>query len=272
MTSDNLPLGRQVKYSDQYDPSLLYPILRSSKRDELGVHDHHLPFVGFDVWNAYELSWLNNRGIPQVAIGRFIFDAASKYLIESKSLKLYLNSFNNTKFISWEQVKEVLTRDLSNASGYSANVELFSLNAGQNFAISSGICLDGLDIEFDIPQDVDSSHISVDGQNVGEKLYTHLFKSNCLVTNQPDWASIFIEYKGKKLEHRGLLKYLLSYRNHQGFHEHCVERIYFDLTKVAKFSYLSVFAKYSRRGGLDIMPYRASNLLQTPDLAREFRQ
>jgi 7-cyano-7-deazaguanine reductase len=272
MSLDLSLLGKEVKYPDQYNPQILFSIARSIKRAEIGIYDK-LPFKGVDIWNAYEISWLNNKGKPEVALGRFYFDTASEFIIESKSLKLYLNSFNNTKFLSKKQVADLIKEDLSKAANSDVRVELLDVEDRYFFTESNGICLDALDIEVSLPQDVETKYLVRENQNYAEeKIYSHLFKSNCLVTGQPDWATIFIEYKGPKMDHANLLKYLISYRNHNGFHEQCVERIYVDLMIVFSHQYLSVYAKYMRRGGLDICPYRATEMIASPEISRMSRQ
>lgn len=274
MSTASSPLGKPVNYLSNYSPDLLCPIPRLDKRKEIGIASQSLPFTGFDIWNAYEISWLNNKGMPQVCIGRFTFDAASPFIIESKSLKLYLNSFNNTKFESMQKVGELIGQDLSTTSNSQVKVELFSVEDEFNFFNYDGILLDDLDITTDIPVDVDTLLLqeSEPGEECQEKLYTNLFKSNCLVTHQPDWASLFIEYKGPKVEHQSLLKYLISYRNHSGFHEQCVERVFVDIARICKPADLTVFAKYTRRGGIDICPYRSSSKIKTPSFQRISRQ
>ena len=268
----NLTLGKSVKYTDQYDPSILDPIERRKSRDFLNQQNNRLPFVGMDVWHVYEVSWINQNGLPQVCLARLIFDASSQYLIESKSLKLYFNSLNNTVFESTEILTQTLVKDLSKASSSSVEVYLLPINNNYQFAsFESWLCLDNLEVQMQIPADINTSYLSFESDKVSEKLYTNLFKSNCLVTNQPDWASVFIEYSGTKINHTQLLKYLVSYRNHSGFHEHCVERIYTDLINLASFEFLCVIAKYTRRGGIDITPYRSTSRVQ-PNFDRTPRQ
>jgi 7-cyano-7-deazaguanine reductase len=267
-------LGKQVKYLDQYNPELLYQIPRSIKRAEIGI-DGKLPFYGVDIWNAYEISWLDPKGKPRVIIGRFYIPAGSEFIIESKSLKLYLNSFNNTKFIDLNHVQSVLVNDLSKASNSEVRIDLYEVDAKYLFAEQFGKCIDGEDIQMDMPDDVAIAHLQISGQDskiCEEKIYTNLFKSNCLVTSQPDWASVLIHYKGPAMNHASLLKYLISYRNHQGFHEQCVEKIYVDLMKVFNHEHLSVLAQYTRRGGIDICPYRSTHAAPYPELCRLSRQ
>lgn len=254
-------LGKMVNYPQQLDASLLFPIPRIEKRQELGIESPVLPFRGIDIWNAYEISWLNNRGKPQVAVGEFHFPCSSQYLIESKSFKLYLNSFNQSNFPSIEQIRLRLIEDLSKACG--ETIDVF-LNSGANLTqveITSftGEELDELDIEIDTyDYHPEFLQYSTNEKIVEESLVSHLLKSNCLVTGQPDWASIQIKYQGKQINREALLKYLISFRQHNEFHEQCVERIYMDIMKYCQPEYLSVYARYTRRGGLDINPYRAN--------------
>ena len=207
-------------------------------------------------------------------IGRFIFDASSEYIIESKSLKLYLNSFNCTKFDNKNVVADLIANDLSQNTNTNVRVELFDVEDECFFTKTKSTCIDGLEINIPNTKDVDRS-LLIPPNSLGiinERLYSNLFKSNCLVTLQPDWATIFIEYLGPPIDHGGFLKYLISYRNHKGFHEQCVERVYVDLMNTYRPLFLSVYAKYTRRGGIDICPYRATKMTVYPDLNRINRQ
>ena len=270
----SLPLGKPTDYKGEYDPSLLCPVPRRLKRDELGLGDA-LPFAGADIWTAYELSWLNPKGKPVVAMGEFRFPCTSPNLIESKSFKLYLNSFNQTRFATLAEVERVLQTDLSAASGGEVSIRLLDSNAFaiQSIATLPGRCLDDLDIEVDQyrldPQLLTGSS---DVQNiVEEELHSHLLKSNCLVTRQPDWASVLIRYRGPRIAPEALLRYLISFRQHNEFHEQCVERIFVDLLRHCRPEQLTVYARYTRRGGLDINPWR-SNFepeIANPRLARQ---
>lgn len=263
MTTDEMiqdtPLGKKSTYTANYQPDLLYPISREIHRQKIGVKND-LPFQGNDIWNAFEISWLNPKGKPIVATAEFIFPCHSPNLIESKSLKLYLNSFNNTIFDSNSAVEETLTRDLSAASGTKVTVKLFTLPHGhrKNIQHFTGMYLDTLDIACDTYTIQPNYLINVENTVVTEILYSDLLKSNCLVTGQPDWASIQINYTGKKICHEGLLKYFISFRNHNEFHEQCVERIFMDVMERCLPKKLVVYARYTRRGGLDINPYRAN--------------
>ena len=268
---ENTPLGRKTAYCSQYAPDLLCPIPRQDKRDELGLRADALPFHGVDAWTAYELSWLNPDGLPQVAVGQFLFPAESSNLIESKSFKLYLNSFNDTRFDSWETVRETLVRDLSSAAGETVAVALFPLSeAPRCDAEPPGVCLDDQAVTIE-DYELAPHHLRADGEPVEETLHSHLLKSNCLVTGQPDWGTVVIRYHGPRIDRAGLLRYIVSYRHHWEFHEQCVERIFTDLMRHCQPDRLLVYARYVRRGGLDINPYRANYTVEWP-LARLVRQ
>ncbi len=266
---DNSPLGKTSTYISHYQRDLLFPIPRQTKRDEIGIHGT-LPFVGDDIWNAYEISWLNAKGKPVVAIGEFIFPCQSPNIIESKSFKLYLNSFNNTLFDSTESVTAIMQRDLSEAVGAPIKIKLFSLKEIKSLQHFSGIYLDILDIHCDT-YTTKPEFLMTEDEHVTETLYSDLLKSNCLITGQPDWGSIQITYTGKKIQHDGLLKYIVSFRNHNEFHEQCVERIFMDITTHCQPEKLLVYARYTRRGGLDINPWR-SNLTTPQKNMRLIRQ
>lgn len=269
------PLGKPSVYRTQYDPALLFSIPRQDKRVELGLGGT-LPFFGMDIWNAYELSWLNMRGKPQVAIARFMVPADSPNIIESKSLKLYLNSFNQTKLGGTEALLELLRADLSN--GFGAPVQI-TLTTPDNFGKTTmgeldGMPLDRLDIDVDSYQP-DASVLRANHEEapIEETVVSHLLKSNCLVTGQPDWASVQIRYVGAPIDHEGLLRYLIGFREHNEFHEQCVERIFMDVLRQCKPQKLSVYARYTRRGGLDINPWRSNfSTGQPPSNARNARQ
>ena len=268
------PLGKPTEYRADYAPELLYPIPRQLKRDELGMTATALPFVGEDIWNAYELSWLNAKGKPVVALASFRVPATSPNLIESKSFKLYLNSFNQTPFADTETVQQTLAGDLSAAAGAAVDVkiELLSSRPQPTLGYPQGILLDELDIVCDTYQPAPQQLLTVDGEKVEEILYSHLLKSNCLVTGQPDWAMVVIRYRGRPIDHSGLLRYIVSFRGHNEFHEQCVERIYCDITRQCAPDALAVYARYTRRGGLDINPFRSSGEFSVPENIREARQ
>ncbi|MEA1988312.1 MAG: NADPH-dependent 7-cyano-7-deazaguanine reductase QueF [Pseudomonadota bacterium] len=265
-------LGKHTPYCTQYDPSLLFPIPRQEKRAELGIDSTNLPFDGLDIWTAYEVSWLNSKGKPIVAIVDFALPADSVYLIESKSFKLYLNSFNGTRFDNAESVTDLWVKDLSYACGSGVSVDLRSLEFEETLIGKlPGTNLDNLDIEVS-KYSVDSSLLKIAGnESVTETLNSNLLKSNCLVTGQPDWGSVVIRYEGKQIDHEGLLQYIISFREHNEFHEQCVERIFTDINKFCKPEKLTVYARYARRGGLDINPYR-SNFEDEFDISRTVRQ
>lgn len=256
------PLGRPVAYRDTYAPELLFPIDRQLKRAELGLHRGALPFVGEDLWNAYELSWLDLRGKPVVALARFRVPASTPRLVESKSLKLYLNSFNQQCFASLELVRDTIAHDLSAAAGGAVAVEVVPLLSRPQRATvyPQGVCLDALEIDIDTYQP-EPAFLRVDGDvgDVGETLYSHLLKSNCLVTGQPDWGMLVVRYRGRPIDREGLLRYIVSFREHNEFHEQCVERVFCDILARCRPAELAVWARYTRRGGLDINPFRATH-------------
>ena len=271
-TLTNAPLGKKSTYISHYQPSLLFPIARNSKREEIGIHGT-LPFHGFDIWNAYELSWLNAKGKPVVATGEFTIPCESTHIIESKSFKLYLNSFNNTLFDSFESVRDILIRDLSAAADAPVFVKLFTLDETSTKMAThfAGISLDALDIACDTFTPAPELLIT-ENEHVTETLYSDLLKSNCLVTGQPDWGSVQIAYTGKKISHASLLRYIVSFRNHNEFHEQCVERIFMDIQTRCQPESLSVYARYTRRGGLDINPQRNSKSGNIGENIRLIRQ
>jgi 7-cyano-7-deazaguanine reductase len=271
--SSQLPLGREVAYPRHYDPSLLFPIPRTQGRDAIGVPGDALPFVGQDRWHAYELSWLDARGKPVVATATLTVPATSPCLIESKSLKLYLNSFNAERFDDAEQVRARIVQDLSQAAGAPVEVA-FGLPAIDTDADSSLQSLDALEVEcstYDEPQPSFLLATETDDE-VEERLHSALLKSNCPVTGQPDWAGVTITYRGPRIDRAGLLRYLVSFRDHAEFHEQCVERIFVDVLARCRPHTLSVEARYTRRGGLDINPWRGTPGLSPPTPGRDLRQ
>lgn len=245
-----IPLGQKSEYIETYTPELLFPIARKSTLD----------LFGFDLWHGYELSWLNPQGKPEICVAEFIFPCQSPNLIESKSFKLYLNSFNQTKIESMDALCDLLKKDLSAACGASVQVELKKLSEVNNasFKTLSGICLDDQDITCDTYH-VNPDYLKCENNAISQTVYSHLLKSNCPVTNQPDWATIVIDYSGKEINHAGLLRYIVSFRDHQDFHEQCVERIFADIWQLCAPEKLTVAAYYTRRGGLDINPVRSSH-------------
>lgn len=266
-------LGKTVRYGDQYDPCLLFPIPRARSREALRLDGDALPFHGVDLWNGYELSWLNPRGKPQVALARFDVPADSPNLIESKSFKLYLNGFNQTRLASMQALQARLIDDLSQAAGAKVDVTLFDPQALQGVPLQSlqGDCIDELDIDIDDFAHPEQQPLRCAERIVDEVLVSHLLKSNCPVTGQPDWASVQITYRGRQLDREALLRYLIAFRQHNDFHEHCVERIWLDLWRQCQPDLLTVYARYTRRGGLDINPWRSSAPGQ-PDNPRSPRQ
>jgi 7-cyano-7-deazaguanine reductase len=269
-----LTLGKSTPYRDQYDASLLQAVPRSMNREPLGLFPDNLPFHGADIWTLYELSWLNDKGLPQVAVGEISLNANSINLIESKSFKLYLNSFNQTKFASWDTVLETLTRDLSTCAEGDVSVTLTRLEEVEGSPVGrfTGECIDNQDITIDNYEfSTDYLTNAAGDEIVEESLVSHLLKSNCLITHQPDWGSVQIQYRGPKINREALLRYLVSFRNHNEFHEQCVERIFNDIMHFCAPETLAVYARYTRRGGLDINPWR-SNFPFTPATARLVRQ
>lgn len=279
MTTPNLPeaspLGKTTSYQSEYAPSLLFAIPRQQKREEIGITGT-LPFFGMDIWNAYELSWLNLRGKPQVAIATFTVPADSPNIVESKSFKLYLNSFNQTRLASPEAVTDLLRTDLTAGFGAPVQVKLTLPDAFSSLQMGEleGLLLDRLDIEVGAYTPAPSLlKASQEEAMVEETLVSHLLKSNCLVTGQPDWGSVQIRYVGAQINQEGLLQYLIGFRNHNEFHEQCVERIFMDILRQCRPQKLAVYARYTRRGGLDINPWRSNfTTSQRPSNLRSARQ
>ncbi len=256
-------LGKKSAYNPHYNPDILFAIPRQGKRDEIGIKGT-LPFVGFDLWNHYEVSWLNEKGKPQVAIAEIIYPCESACIIESKSMKLYFNSFNNSRFQDSATLQQLIVNDLSSRVGLPVRVNIIDLldaQRGEYHANMLGTCLDTLDIDCSI-YTVHTDYLFIKSDElVEETLFSNLLKSNCLVTHQPDWASIQIKYKGYKIDHEGLLKYLISFRNHNEFHEQCIERIFVDIMNACQPQELAVYGRYTRRGGLDINAYRGTSMM-----------
>lgn len=251
-------LGETAEYSDQYDASLLQVIQRQEARQLLSSP----PSYGVDIWTSYELSWLNEFGKPQVALARFSIASNSENIVESKSFKYYLNSFNQTAFKHWADVEATLQCDLSNCIKGLVHVQLFDLNMGLNtIAEIPGQCIDSIALEC-VCYQPDKQLLTLAEAckpKKGVQLYSHLLKSNCPVTGQPDWATIWLEYSGNEICESSLLQYFVSFRQYQGFHESCIERIYSDIWEQCQPQALRVYARYTRRGGLDINPYRCSD-------------
>lgn len=267
----NAPLGKKSSYVSTYQRDLLFPIARKDNRESKQLHGK-LPFQGRDIWNAYEITWLNAKGKPVAAAAQFSFDCESSHLIESKSFKLYLNSFNNTPFESFATVQNLMTRDLSEASGAPVEVKLFPLSQAPEKIVRhfSGFCLDELDITCDT-YTIHPAYLTTDNDIVTETVYSDLLKSNCLVTGQPDMGSVQITYTGKQIQHAGLLKYIVSFRNINEFAEPCAETIFTDIMTRCRPEKLMVDLRYTRRGGLDINPYRANYAMNVENV-RLWRQ
>lgn len=271
---DHSELGKNSEYEPFYNPNKLFPIPRKIKRNEIGVPEK-LPFFGFDLWNHYEVSWLNEKGKPVVALAEIIYGCDTPNIIESKSMKLYFNSLNNIKFKNAEAVSAIIQKDITERIDGLVNVSIttFPLQNKENFFLSfEGTCIDDLDIEC-TSYTVDASLLSIENDVAEETLYSDLLKSNCLITNQPDWGSVQVAYKGKKINHEGLLRYLVSFRNHNEFHEQCIERIFMDIMRNCLPDELTVYGRFTRRGGLDINPYRSTKnfnqLIKNVRLARQ---
>jgi len=271
MTSHELPLGRPVDYPRHYDAGLLFPIARSIGRTALGMPAAGaLPFAGRDRWHAYELSWLDARGKPIVDVATFSVPADSPNLVESKSLKLYLNSFNATPFDSADEVRARISADLSHAAGASVDVR-FGLPPMASDA-DNVIDLDALDVAIDDYGPPNADYLACSDAFVEQRLRSGLLKSNCPVTGQPDWAEVRIDYRGPRIDAAGLLRYIVSFRDHAEFHEQCVERIFVDVSSRCRPERLSVEALYTRRGGLDLNPWRGTKGLSPPEEVRALRQ
>ena len=253
------PLGKVSEYQSQYNPELLFPIPRKEKQLELGLDPENLPFVGSDVWFAYELSWLNHKGKPLAMIGRFELPCDSPNLIESKSFKLYLNSFNQSQFDAVEAVQALMAEDLSRVAGASVEVQLMSVAELEAFGFHQlkGMNVDQLDVAIDCYDYAPDLLEKAEGRKE-ETLFSHLLKSNCPVTGQPDWGTVIVEYKGEAISHESFLKFICSFRGHQEFHEQCVERIFTEIMSRFEMDELTVYARYVRRGGLDINPWRST--------------
>lgn len=268
-------LGKPTAYAEHYDPTLLFAIPRQTQRGALAMVAGNLPFVGHDLWNAYELSWLNPKGKPQVALAQFWVPADTPFLIESKSLKLYLNSFNQTVFASLSDVSACLQKDLSAVAGGVLRIYLQSVSdvSFRQLGPLPGRSLDALDVTCSHYQPEAALLKVIDQPPIQETLYSHLLKSNCLVTGQPDWASLVIAYDGPPIDHAALLQYIVSFRQHNEFHEQCVERIFTDILNRCQPTQLSVWARYTRRGGLDINPWRSTSMnFAQPDNVFDVRQ
>lgn len=269
MHANSSALGKKSIYTDQYNPSLLFAIPRSDKRNELGINNNIIPFYGYDIWNAYEISWIRPDGRPEVAASEIIYSCRSEYIIESKSLKLYLNSFNGTIFKSTDHVKTTIEQDLSNKLNTNVLIKLKDINTEINLKKPEG---ENIDNYYD--QNLDGCKIEITDKTIvqNEKIYTHLLKSNCPVTIQPDWGTLMINYSGPKINYSSLINYIISLRNLNEFHEQCIEKIYIDIYKNCNPYNLEIYGRYTRRGGIDINPYRSTKNTPIPENIRTYRQ
>lgn len=272
--SDN-PLGKHTLYPTSYDPGLLFPVARAENRSKIGISDEALPFGGFDHWRAYELSWLSPTGKPVVALADILVPCVSPFLIESKSMKLYLNSLNQSVFSDANSLSAQIESDLSEVAGVAVQVFLYHGEDGlmHTCAVPDGCLLDDLTVAASVYQPAPQLLQTQSGTDVSERLYSHLFRSNCPITSQPDWGSVMIQYQGEAIDHASLLLYLVSYRQHEGFHEHCVEQIFQDLSARCRPRHLQVSINFLRRGGLEINPMRSSDpFVAAQPLPRLLRQ
>ena len=270
----DLALGKTSVYPEHFDERQLQGVPRKLNRDDIQLTAQSLPFSGVDCWTGYEISWLNDKGKPCVAIGLFSFDCRSENLVESKSFKLFLNSFNQTKFATLEDVQSAMQAALQRCSVGDVGVRLLTPAHFEQLPLGEfdGVCLDDLDIEIsDYAFNPNLLEGAAQGEVVSEVLTSNLLKSNCLITGQPDWGSIQIKYEGRQISHEALLRYLISFRQHNEFHEQCVERIFADIMRFCAVQKLTVYARYTRRGGLDINPFR-SNFEQIGKPFRTTRQ
>jgi len=272
-----LPLGKESTYPQTYDPTLLYPIARALGRDAIGLNEAVLPFVGWDLWRGYELSWLNNKGLPRTALLKVWVPATSTHIIESKSFKLYLNSLNHTQIDQTADLTARLETDLSQAAGCPVKIAVI---------MPSDFVQEPVDEPGQTEQSLDDQDVRIteyapnarllevapQAPVVHERVFSRLLKSNCPVTGQPDWGSVHIEYRGRQIDHAALLKYIVSFRQHQGFHEQCVEQMFCDIMKRCEPQALSIYARYTRRGGIDINPWRATSGMAEPNLLRSAQQ
>ncbi|PKM22359.1 MAG: NADPH-dependent 7-cyano-7-deazaguanine reductase QueF [Gammaproteobacteria bacterium HGW-Gammaproteobacteria-14] len=266
------PLGRRTDYVDQYTPALLCPVPRWDAREVLELDPAALPFHGVDLWNAYEVSWLDTRGKPVVAMAEFCVPCNSRNLVESKSLKLYLNSFANSRFESPQKVQALMENDLSGCADGPVDVRLLTLDeaAREPWYDISGSCIDRIELE--VHADGEPQALFVDqGEERTETLYSHLLRSLCPVTGQPDWATLIVRYTGAPISHVSLLRYVIAQRSHQGFHEQIIEQAFVDILTQCQPRQLSVYGRFTRRGGLDINPFR-SNFESRPINRRVVRQ
>lgn len=267
MALDKAPLGKNSEYPDQYSPELLFPLPRNDNRRRIGLADGRWPWFGEDLWQAWEISWLQPSGVPAVAWGVIRVPAASASLIESKSLKLYLNSLNQTIFSNTGQVRELIAKDLSSVAGAAVTVALYSVDDTVTaVGRPQGYQLIDTENVRSVAYDYRPELLSTTGPRVTEKLCSHLLKSNCPVTGQPDWGTLLIEYTGPRISKSRLLEYVIGFRQQQDFHEHCVETVFTDITARCQPEQLTVCARYTRRGGLDINPWRSTQPGAAPEV------
>ncbi len=259
-----IPLGKQVKYSSEYDPNLLFPIPRSDNRAHL---KNGASFHGIDIWNCYEVSWLNQNGKPHVRILELYIPASSSNIIESKSLKLYLFSLNNKKFESDDAVRLLIKSDLEKVLRATIDLVLYDIDHFKNQTLNNleSDCIDAIDVKCGA-NDKDIELLDKDTKIVTEKFYTNLLRSNCLITSQPDWTTLYISYKGPKIDHSAFLKYIISFRSHDEFTEPLAERIFDHLITECKCEELTVYSRSTRRGGIDINPIRSTQAISDPKL------
>jgi len=267
--TDEIPLGNPTSYADQYDPGLLFAIRRAESRSALAL-GNDLPFNGCDIWTAWELTWLNSKGVPQVASAEIHVPAYAPCLIESKSLKLYLGSFAMTKIASPDKLRKMIETDLNLCTGSDVELHMHHTGSETNIEELAGDCIDSADTSCDV-FDVEAGFLQTGDEVVTETLHSHLLRSLCPVTDQPDLGSVMISYKGPQIDRNGLLRYIVSYRQHNDFHEACVERMFMDITQRCEPEQLTVYARYQRRGGIDINPFR-SNFEAPPGRMRLRRQ
>jgi len=264
---DNLDLGKPTEYVDVYTPSLLKSIARAPVRAAMGIEGPNLPFTGVDVWNGYELSWLNRKGRPEVAGLRVTIPTQSSHIPESKALKLYLGSFANSQFVSRQDVENTIESDLKLAVRAPVIVEVLPLDQIEDSGAQlTGESLDVLDVQTDVYEPAPDLLQTTSDSPMRETVFTHLLRTLCPVTSQPDWGSLWIQYSGPEIDRASLLKYIVSFRNHQGFHEEAVERMYVDIMARCAPSALTLHARYLRRGGLDINPFRSTKETEAPPL------
>jgi len=267
--TDITPLGQPTSYADQYDPGLLFAIPRVESRAALDL-GNNLPFNGCDIWTAWEITWLNSAGVPQIASAEILVPAYSPHLIESKSLKLYLGSFAMTKIESADRLQQMIESDLNECTGSDVELRLHSTGDETNIEEFAGDCIDSTDTSCDV-FDVDAEFLEASDEVVTETLHSHVLRSLCPVTDQPDLGSVMVSYKGPQIDRVGLLRYIVSFRQHNDFHEACVERMFMDIKQRCNSEHLTVYARYQRRGGIDINPFR-SNFEAPPSRIRLRRQ